>query len=169
MILRLRAWWRATESHRDEKSNSFALFVVMLPILLGAFGLGVDVARNVYIRSSLENALDTAVTSGAAAGYVYNGQDGSFSLEQFTQATERVYALNRQNGPGLSCIGAGIVPGTTLPKCWVQPRGPQYDGTRHEVRYSVQEQSRNSFLNVIGVPTQTYRIEGVAIVGDRLD
>lgn len=160
MIAKAWRWWRDPDGRRDEASNSFAMFVVLLPVIIGSFGIGVDMSRNVYLRTTIQNHLDLAVVSGAGT-HVTNGTkiDPKAALVQ----TERVYAVNRAAGPGLTCTGSGkIVTGTTVPRCWTTPSAAAITATT--VRYSVREQSRNAFLQIVGVRTQTYNITSFARV-----
>lgn len=160
MLARARRWWRDPDDRRDEASNSFAMFIVLLPVILGSFGIGVDMSRNIYLRTVIQNHLDLAVVSGAGT-HVANGTkiDPSGALRQ----VERVYAVNRAAGPGLSCTGSGAkVYGTNAPRCWTTPTPAKVTATT--VQYSVREKSVNAFLQVVGVPTQTYNITSFARV-----
>lgn len=160
MLAKARRWWQDPDGRRDEASNSFAMFVVMLPLILGAFGIGVDMSRNVYLRTTIQNHLDLAVVSGAGT-HVSNGTkiDAHAALVQ----VERVYAVNRAAGPGLMCTGSGArVPGTRVGRCWTTPYPAQVTPT--SVKYSVREKSHNVFLTVLGIPNQTYNITSFARV-----
>ncbi len=148
----------ARRSRGEESGNSFVLFVVLLPILLGAFGLGLDMTRNVYIRTSLQNALDMATAAGAAVTTTAPGGRTVLRPEEALQTVEQVYALNRSTGPALACLGSRQpVAGTTLGKCWVQPAPPVLTDTT--ITYTVRERSTNAFLQVLGVPYQDYRLQ----------
>lgn len=146
---------------RDEKSNSFALFVITLPVILGAFGIGVDMTRNTYLRTSIQNHLDMATVAGAS---VMSGSvGGKIDAKKAVAEVEKVYAVNRWAGPGLSCTGTGKrVPGTEAPRCWTQPKKPTV--STRSVTYTVGEQSTNAFLVVLGVPKQSYYIQSTAVV-----
>lgn len=149
----------------EELSNSFALMVVMLPVILGAFGMGIDMARNTYIRTSLQNTLDMATVAGAAVTNVTAGQP-TINPTGAIQQTERIYAIDRNTGPGLACIGSrAIVSGTTLPMCWKRWHAPRVRATK--LTYSVVEKSRNAFLPVIGIDFQTYHLVSHAVVNQQ--
>lgn len=135
---------------RDESSNAFALFVVMLPMLLGAFGIGLDVSRNIYIRTELQNALDLAVVGGAAE--VKHNPSGDIRIDaaQAISTTERVYNANRAHAAKLECTGTGSLDGVLGGRrCWkVWNDVVSVNGV--EFTYGVVERSRNAFLPVIG-------------------
>lgn len=141
---------------RDEASNSFALFVVMLPMLLGAFGVGLDVSRSVYIRTELQNALDLAVVGGAAE--VRHNPSGNIAVDQdrAVATTERIYQANRAQAARLECTGEGVIDSLGTRRCWKRWEDPVANGS--EFTYSVVERSRNAFLPVIGITFQDYRI-----------
>lgn len=160
MLARALRWWKDPEGRRDENSNSFAMFVVMLPLILGSFGIGVDMSRNLYVRTAIRNHLDLAVVGGAGT-HVASGKtiDTAAALVE----VERVYAMNRAQGPGLRCTGTGkIVAKTSIPRCWTQPKAPSITST--SVTYTVREQSTNAFLQVLGIPLQTYTVSAKAKV-----
>jgi hypothetical protein len=172
MMFRLMRWLRDPLGKRDEKSNSIALFIVLLPIIIGAFGLGVDVARNLYIRTSLQNSLDMAVVGGSGVTTTDGNNQivlgvrhgGVIDRNAVVTEVERVYAMNRMQGPGLSCVGRGTVPGTRLQKCWEQPTTPVV--TSNFVYYSVAERSRNAFLQILSddLIYQHYTLESRATI-----
>lgn len=166
MLARARQWWRATRA--DEASNSFAMFVVMLPMILGAFGIGVDMSRNLYIRTSIQNHLDMATVAGAATG-TPTSTGIKITKEYAIREVERVYAVNREGGPAMSCIGSqAVVPGTGgLHRCWKQPVGSKVTTT--QVTYTVAERSRNAFLSVIGIPVQNYQVTSAAKVNQQTE
>lgn len=162
---RVAARWRRYRDRprkpRDERSNSFAMFVVLLPVIIGAFGLGVDTARNVYIRISLQNSLDMATVSGAAVTFVNGDGDVEIDQSEALATIRQVYALNRSQGPGLACIGPRTpVSGTDLVQCWKSWNPAVVN--RANLTYSVHEQSTNAFLQIVGVRTQDYHLESDA-------
>lgn len=141
---------------REEASNSFALFVVMLPMLMGAFGLGLDMSRNVFIRTELQNALDLAVVGGAAEVKWSGDGDLRINQEAAVNTTERIYNLNRAHASRLVCQGHAVIANGGGTRCWL-PYG-EAKATGVEYVYGVTEKSRNAFLPVIGVEYQTYNI-----------
>lgn len=144
---------------RNEASNSFAMFIVMLPMLIGAFGIGVDTARNVYIRSSLQNALDMGTVAGAAVTRINANSRVVIDGANAVETVEIVYAANRRS-VALVCIGdRTIIPQGGGAKCWrtvnvaVQP---------NYIRYVARERSKNAFLPIVGVETQRYTVRSTA-------
>lgn len=139
----------------DEASNSFALFVVMLPMLMGAFGIGLDVSRNVYIKTELQNALDLAVVGGAAE--VSHDDHGNIYVNpgKAVATTERIYEANRQQAARLECTSTTVIEGTSQRRCW---KRDGYTANGVEFSYSLTERSRNAFLPVVGVVYQDYRL-----------
>lgn len=149
---------------RDEASNSFALFLIMLPVIMGAFGIGLDMSRNVYIRTTLQNGLDMATVSGAGVTTV--NQDGVVDIdeEDAIKAVETVYAQNRP--AFMECIGDNSrITGTGYHKCWKQWGGITVN--RAYLQYGVRERSKNAFLPVIGVKWQDYHIVSQARVNQQ--
>lgn len=149
---------------RDEASNSFAVFIVMAPVIFGAFGMGLDLSRNTYIRTSLQNDLDMATVGGAAVTTVSSNGAVVINRPAAVSTLERLYAINRTHGPTLDCIGdAAPIPGTTLKRCW-QTLNYGLVTTNQDLTYNVVERSRNAFLPVIGLTYQTYHLTSKARV-----
>lgn len=178
----LKRVWRAIRtpiraSRDDEASNSFAIMVMALPVLVGAFGMAVDASRGVYARSSLQNALDTAVVSGTG---VTTTSGGKIVIDpaKAIQTTRSMYAVDRLNGPATTCIGdRAHLSGTTLLRCWKEPHGApkisivtRGDGeTREQLSWTVQEQMKNVFLPIVGVKHQSFTLSSQAVVNDSYD
>lgn len=144
------------------------MFVLMLPMLIGAFGMGLDISRNVYIRTTLQNDLDLATVAGAAVTTINDESQVSILSEDALATVERVYALNRAQGPATECWGdRETIAGTTIARCWKVVGTPTVN--RAYLYYSVRERTRNAFLPVVGVPTQTYTLESRARVKQQLE
>lgn len=152
---------------RDESSNSFALFVVMLPMLMGAFGLGLDISRNVYIRTDLQNSLDLAVVGGAASTVDKNNGGIKIDAEKAIASTEKIYAANRP-AKNLTCFGGGSIPDSDATRCW-EVVEHSFTNSNTEFSYTVHEQSRNAFLPVIGIEYQQYTVSAHAAVRQDAD
>jgi hypothetical protein len=156
---------RATR-YRDEASNSFALFLIMMPVIMGAFGIGLDMSRNVYIRTTLQNGLDMATVSGAGVTDV--NQEGVVDIDEegALRAVETVYAQNR---PGfMECTGDNSRIGDTgYHRCWKQWGSPTIN--RAYLQYGVRERSKNAFLPVIGVKWQDYHIRSQARINQQAE
>ena len=158
----------------DERANGLILLISTLPLVLSAFGLGLDMARNVWIRSTLQEALDSATV--AASGVTRVGPGNRLIVdtsparpENATQQLRKYYAINR---PGfvLCRPNPGSVPFTNMSMCWVErPAGPgpqvgprvSPDGQR--ITYSVRERSPNSgFLRFVNINFQNYNVTSQA-------
>ena len=163
LLTRLRSWTRShfENRHRDESSNSFVLMLVALPVLISAFGLGIDMAHLAYTRQSIKSALETAVTSGAAVTRDSStGTDFSIQATQAENVTRQVYATNRLNGPGLTCSGSGApISGSQLSMCWTEPKGaPVVNQADRSVTYTVTEKVKTFFLSYVGIHTETIKV-----------
>lgn len=147
-------------------------------MIVATFGLGFDVARNTYIRMSLQNDLDSAVVGAAGVTWTIPDSYGPDLAGKVIiggsakEAAQSAYAYNRTNSPGLSCIGSGSVsiPGGSVPKCWVDEVGPLifnicvYPEGDCEIRWTVRERSTNQFVHVIGIPFQDYKLTSKAVL-----
>lgn len=144
------SWFR--EWFRSEEANTFALLVTMLPMLMTAFGLGVDMTHNQYVRQELQASADQATV--AATGATVTGADKVSRIVSDAEAftiLRRVYSANRDLGPArMNCIG------TTY--CWAEPSPPAIVSGRRVLVFTVHEQSRNGFLAGFGIPTQDYHL-----------
>ena len=161
-------WLRDPDGRRDERAaTSLVMFIMFFPLIVGSFGFGVDVARNIWIRTSLQNAVDTSVVGGAAVTKISSaGQvvvDGGPGADQAQAEIRKLYALNREDNPGLKCFPGPPVLGTTLTQCWTEPPLSLII-TANSAKFSVHEQSTNAFLMLLGSPTQEYNLKGHAEV-----
>ena len=160
----LRAW---AVRPRDEASNSFPLLVLLLPLILGSFGIGLDTARNFYIRTTLQNDLDLAVVAGAAVTSYNTVGDVVIDGNRALREVETIYAINRADGPGLSCIGdgAGVAGTDGLRRCWATERQVVHPSGQR-ITYVLTERSRNAFLPVLGEQFryQDYTIRSEALL-----
>ena len=157
-------WLRDPEGRREERAaTSLVMFIMFFPLIVGSFGFGVDVARNIWVRTSLQNAVDTAVVGGAAvtttrAGQVIvDGRPGKAKAE-----VRMLYARNRADNPGLKCFpGGGTVAGTMPPitRCWTNE---SLSTTDDSANFGVREQTTNAFLMLLGQRTQQYNLKGQA-------
>lgn len=146
---------RGRALHQDERSNSLAMIIATLPLIIGVFGMGIDVARNVYIRSSLQNSLELAVVSGAGATFINGERAVEIDPARAEAAINTVYAANRATGPGPLVCQAG-------PHCWRQMGASRI--RRDSVRWRIREVSRNAFLPILGLHEQRYVLDAYAQV-----
>lgn len=150
----------------SERGNALVVLITTLPLVVTAFGAGLDLTRNVWIRATLQNALDSATV--AAAGVTRNSASGELMIDasRAPEVGRLFYALNR---PGNVLCPPGGDPvanphGEPQRVCWNEPLGPPIvapDGK--SVEYRVQEVSPNTgFLNLIGLPRQRYTLISTA-------
>jgi hypothetical protein len=118
---------KAKPLNTGEKGASTVVALFMILTIFTAFGLGFDIMRNAYLRASLNNDLDMAVT--AAASQVYIGTDGQVYIDdggveisdgtmlpgqKALSAFRDSYNRSRALYGGLGCFNVG---GET---CWIE-------------------------------------------------
>ena len=164
---------------REESGNGLVFIIAVLPVVISSFGLGLDISRNVYIRTQIQSGVDNAVVAGAAttttsAGVVV------IDAGRAIAATEYYYAVNR---PGtLKCTG----PGTTLSPpygaganststggfaagqysrvCWTGGT-PVVAAGSQAISWQIREVSPNSgFLSLVHLTNQTYNVKSKAVL-----
>ena len=163
-------WLRDPEARREERATAtLVACILFFPIILGAIGCGIDVARNIWIRTSIQNSVDAAAVGGAGVTVV-NEVTGVLEINEAGAVIEmrKLYALNRADQPGVLCIG-GEAPldGTDYTRCWEETDDPTFeldDDGHPTVKFFVNERSNNVFLPFLGIPTQSYHLEGKAVV-----
>lgn len=170
----LERWWaRRTGQTGESAVSTFVVFLLLMPMIVGTFGIGFDVARNTYIRMSLQNDLDSAVVGAAAVTGTDPDTGKLFIAGDAVGAARTAYAYNRTNSPGLSCIGSGSIPipGGAVAKCWVDASGPNIYNPcvsslteKCRIQWTVRERSANQFVKVLGIPVQNYELESEAVL-----
>jgi hypothetical protein len=147
------AWLRDPEGRREERAaTSLVMFIMFFPLIVGSFGLGVDVARNIWIRSSLQNAVDTAVVGGAAVTDPHVSPvviDPAGAIAE----TRMLYGKNRGDHRGLKCPPSW--------SCWERD-APAVSPDGRTLTFGVHEETTNAFLMLLGQPTQEYNLNGKA-------
>lgn len=141
-----------------ENGNSFLMYIFLLPILMGFFGLAVDSGISYYTRTGMQNALDSAAIAGAAQ-VNYNGS-GSFAINRDRAKVQAITAMkvSLKQYPNLNCkdyncydIKATIVNGGV--------------GRGEVLRLTVTERSKTQFLHIIGQHEQVYNLKSEARIG----
>lgn len=148
-------WLRDPACRREERAaSSMVAFIMFFPLIVGAFGFGIDIARNIWIRTSIQNAVDTSAVGGAAVTDNH-GAGGALRIRGGDAIDEMrtLYKLNRAN-VALNCLGS--VEG----RCWIEPHPPVVTGLR--ITFDVHEESTNAFLGFVGQPRQQYNLHGQA-------
>jgi hypothetical protein len=158
-------WLRDPEGRREERAvSSLVMFFVFFPLIVAAFGTGIDVAKNVWIRTSIQNGLDSAAVGGAGTTTTVGGVV-TVDKKLAPGEMRKLYAINRAANPGLKCIGSGsfAVGMRSYQRCWTEPY-PGIRMTATTTEFNVHEESTNAFLGLLGQPTQTYNLRGKAKV-----
>lgn len=141
-----------------ENGNSFIMYILLLPVLMGFFGYAVDSGISYYTRTGMQNALDSAAVAGAAK-VNYNGS-GNFSINAERAKDQAISAMkvSLKQYPNLNCkdyncydIKATIVNGGV--------------GRGEVLRLTVTERSKTQFLYIIGQHEQEYNLKSEARIG----
>lgn len=141
----LRARWRQV---RGDDGSTMVVALILVGVMFAFFGLGLDIMHLAYLRASLGNDLDQAVTSAVAQTRV--GADGRLVVDEArAQAVyEQVYAANRARYGALQCLNqtAFVSGGSGQRKCWFDG-GLEVDPDGRGVTVTVVERT-NNFLGV---------------------
>lgn len=141
-----------------ENGNSFIMYILLLPVLMGFFGYAVDSGLSYYTRTGMQNALDSAAIAGAAK-VNYNGS-GNFSINAERAKEQAISAMkvSLKQYPNLNCkdyncynINATIVNGGA--------------GRGEVLRLTLTERSKTQFLYIIGQHEQVYNLKSEARIG----
>lgn len=138
----------------NEEGNSFLMFIFLMPVLCGAFGLGLDGALGNYTRTGLQDAADIASIAGANKT-VYSGNKRIIDKAAADATVRALYNEKRTAYPNVlnktPTITVSIIPG--------RPGSPSV------LQVTVQEKSPTVFLHLVGVPEFTYNIRSQARLG----
>jgi hypothetical protein len=152
------SWLRDPAGRREERAaSSMVAFIMFFPLIVGAFGFGIDIARNIWIRTSIQNAVDTSAVGGAGVTDNY-GAGGALQIREGDAIAEMrtLYKLNRAN-VALTCLSG------SEGQCWVEPNGHPpavIGGTK--ITFDVREESKNAFLGFLGQRVQQYNLHSQA-------
>lgn len=144
---------------RNEQGNSFVMYVMMMLLMLGIFGLAVDTALNVYTRNAIQGAMDVATRTAVQQINVVNGRV-TVNADAARTVAEQTYAKNRP-ASGTSGGAMLVCQNSSSGRCFqvtefqvgTDPRtGQQY------VEFSVRERRNNLFLNLINVDQQVFEV-----------
>jgi len=165
-------WLRDPEGRREERAaTSLVVFIMFFPLIAGAFGFGIDIAKNIWIRTSIQNAVDNSAVGGAAVT-VINKKTGAVEVDTVNAPGEmrKLYALNRADNPSLSCHAPTtfVVGSKSYTRCWTGEKtlvgkDPK-TGRLTTTQFNVKEESKNAFLGFLGQPIQAYSLQGKARV-----
>jgi len=111
--------WKAAE----KGLSSVVIFILGMPMILMAFGFGIDILRVGYAKSVAQSRLDVAVQAGAALSYTtdrgavrlgvpVDGHMASASIQRAQQIyTQNTRDFRGARGGTLGCNQAGIASG----------------------------------------------------------
>lgn len=127
MLARIRAWRRG-----EQGISTAAIFILAMPLIVGAFGYGVDALRLQYTKEIVRSRLDLATQMAAAT--TYTDATGQVILGSPTDATYwktigyNIYEQNTarlRGAPGspamLQCPAIEVAPGATGTVITVDP------------------------------------------------
>ena len=174
---------RTAAARRDERGGNIALMtIIALPAMWAMFSFGIDTSKNLYLRSAIQSALDTATASGASVTVDGGTTSGVYldtaNFEPF-KTIEDHYTTNRPNG--LTCLSTGGTPAASIrydglgPLCYQRVSAVTSSapfnvvcagtlGRPRYVEYTVVETSRNFFLTFLGTEVQQFRVSSRACV-----
>ena len=125
----------------DTKGNIVILFVMMMPLILLAAGMAIDMSRAVHARSELQEAADMAVLLGAKENFFENKDWDKKSIKAFKSRSLKMKFKGK-------------------PKVSIEEKG---DGT---IVIDATGQLRPSFMQIFGYPKLEVSVTAAAAVGD---
>jgi Flp pilus assembly protein TadG len=137
-----------------EDGNSFLLYIFLMPVLCGAFGLGLDMALGQYTRSGIQNAADLATTAGANKT-TYEGNRRVINKAQAESTIRSLYADKRLAYPNVTGSPSNVT---------VTIRSGRA-GSPPMLETTIIEKSPTLFLHLVGVTELTYQIKSQARLG----
>lgn len=148
---------RTLNKRTNEQGNSFVLYVMLMLLMLGIFGLAVDTAINVYTRNAIQSALDTATRTAAQQTNISNGR---VVIDQ-TRARQVAEDIYRKNRPGTGTSGGAMLvcqPGAQCFRVTGFSVGVDPITGQRYVEMRVSEKRNNLFMSYIGVKQQTFQV-----------
>jgi hypothetical protein len=159
-----------------------AMFIMSLPLIVGAFGFGFDYARAVYIKAYIQNRATMAVQTAVATNAITD-VNGISTLD--VASTETMvytnYLMNtdskRQDGtlrcstgsvsgyPLDACTGIATVQGVPMSLADYCKKLSTPGFIPYGVHYEVSEVINTTFLKIIGIKQMTlHKISASALV-----
>jgi len=138
----------------NEEGNSFLLFIFLMPVLCGTFGLGLDAALGHYTRQGIQDAADLATMAGANQT-VYSGNKRVISYEKADAKVRQLYLEKRKAYPNIISSTPSISVRITSGRSASTPL----------LDVLIQEKSPTIFLHLVGVEKFTYNISSQARLG----
>lgn len=178
MRARLRRLFRS-----DRGFSTAAVFILALPLLVGAFGLGVDTVRLVYIQNYLQGRADLATQSAVTTSYtntsnrlVYlgaksDGGTGQVSLDRALAVYKSNTLAKRNNGflsPLTGSNGSPAIVTFGSPRTAAQLCLPASDPrSQYGVTLTVGEKIPTTFLKILNIQSMDITIKSTALVRGR--
>lgn len=160
VLSRLRSWWQA-----ERGFSTAGLFIIALPILVGAFGYGFDSARAVFVKEHVQGRADMATATAASVAVAFSST-GQVSLPS-TAVRNAVYTSYTDNTAAwrtdglLMCSKASVSGVSSTTGCSGVATITGSAGTgiactvKYGVQYTVREKIPSTFLRVVGVTELT--------------
>lgn len=149
---------------KHEDGNTFVMYVMMFGIMVMVMGLAVDTGLGFYTKNGMQSSLDSAVVT-AANQTNYNAY-GKKIIDPERARETAINAFNdaKVNYPNLlDCNEDGQCSKVNNVQVKNDPVRGQY------LTMTVTVYSKNVFLHMAGMPTQTHIIKSEARLGDLLD
>lgn len=172
--------------NHKEKGNTLVLYIMWMPLILGAFGVAVDGTIGTYTVSTLQSGLDTATQSALSrATNPGTNNNTTFKPELTEQAAQNYtlsfYDANRSNGknPFIICQKTITQPDKSNGQVYnnihlvTPPSGCSYTQANFAVKTvgntvtlttTIVEQSDTIFLPIIGIDHLEYDVTSSARV-----
>lgn len=172
--------------NHKEKGNTLVLYIMWMPLIMGAFGVAVDGTVGTYTVSTLHSGLDTATQSALSrATNPGTNNNTTFKPELTQQAaqyyTTAFYDANRSNGknPFIICQKTITQPDKSQGQVYnniqliTPPSGCAYTqanfsinnvGNTVVLNTTIVEQSHTLFLPIIGIDHLEYDVVSSARV-----
>jgi len=177
---------RAERKSNKEKANSIVVYVMLFPVIFGAFGSAVDLAIGTYTQTSLQSSLDGA-TQSALSRASNPGTNGNTTFTpKLTSAQAHTYIVdyydaNRKTStnnsvPFIKCqtspykggtfvqppSGCGWTEQSYTYTTYVNRSAGRGTGIQLVTTVQVYEASHTVFLSIVGINQINYTIKSSA-------
>lgn len=155
---------------KNEDGNLLIWYVCAFFVLMGVFGIAVDMSFNTYSRNTLQNSLDSAVVAAASKTQSTAGGRVVINKAEAKNTIAGLYTQNRKSVPDAVCLSKTKYKVTKrqageqymdAEKCWVMTDF-KVNTAQGTITASVREYKPNYFMRMIGVPTQEMRLTSTA-------
>lgn len=159
---------------RDESgASAFITILLLMPVICGVFGLGVDVSYANYMQTTLQGELDNATVTTAQnqaigrslkTGTTSNGRTHlpfDSTLSTIQKKTKNTYINSTAQYGNLNASDRKIT--TTVSKVVNGDKSKR--DTTYIIKSHVTETSNTFFLRMVGVDKATYGMDSTARMG----